>query len=105
MNTSTVAVGTGALVVGGMWANGKPLNIKIVIGIGAYAICLSVLSAADPGMANSVGFLVFFLACGYYLADDPNGQPGLVSKLFGGAAAGTPTAPTAPGRVVIPGGR
>lgn len=98
MNTSTVAVGTGALVVGGMWANGKPLNIKIIIGIGAYAVCLSVLSAADPGMANSVGFLVFFLACGYYLADSPSG-PGLVTKLFGGGVGGAPTAP------VVPGGR
>jgi hypothetical protein len=102
MNTSTVAVGTGALVVGGMWANGKPLNIKIIIGIGAYAVCLSVLSAADPGMANSVGFLVFFLACGYYLADSP-GQQGLVSKLFGGAAGAAPT--TAAPVPVIPGGR
>jgi uncharacterized membrane protein YfcA len=86
MNTTTVAVGTGAVVVAGRWANGEQVNIKIAIGVGAYAICLSILSAADAGMANTLAFMVFFLACTYYLADDKAAnRQGLVSKLFGGA--------------------
>jgi hypothetical protein len=86
VNTTTVAVGTGALVVAGRWANKEPVTIKIAIGVGAYAVCLSVLSAVDAQMAGSLAFIVFFVACGYYLADDKAAnRTGLVSKLFGGA--------------------
>lgn len=86
MNTTTVAVGTGAIVVAGRWANKEQVNVKIAIGVGAYAVCLSILSAADAQMANTLAFMVLFLACTYYLADDKaSGRTGLVSKLFGGA--------------------
>lgn len=80
MNTTTIAVGTGAVVVAGHWANEKPLNIKVAIGIGAYAVCLSILSAADAQMANALAFMVFFAACAVYVAKGPQG-PGLISKL------------------------
>lgn len=83
MNTTTVAVGTGALVVAGRWANNEPFDVKVAIGVGAYAICLSILSAADAQMANTLAFMVFFLASVRYLADDKaGGRTGLVSKLF-----------------------
>jgi len=82
MNTTTVAVGTGAIVVAGRWANNEPFSIKVAIGVGAYAVCLSLLSAADAQMANTLAFMVFFLACVYYVADDKAAnRKGLVSKL------------------------
>jgi uncharacterized membrane protein YfcA len=88
MNLTTVAVGTGAIVVAGRWANKEQVTIKVAIGVGAYAICLSMLSAADAQMANSLAFMVFFLACTYYLADDKaSGRQGLVTKLFKSAGA------------------
>jgi len=88
MNTTTVAVGTGAIVVAGRWANNQPITVKVAIGVGAYAVCLSILSAADAQMANSLAFLVFFVACAYYVAPSANG-PGLVSKLGFSGATGT----------------
>jgi uncharacterized membrane protein YfcA len=80
VNTTTIAVGTGAIVVAGRWANEQPVDIKIAIGVGTYAICLALLSAADAKMANTVAFMVFFLACVRYI---PSGEagPGLISKL------------------------
>ena len=80
MNTTTIAVGTGLIVVAGRWANKQPLDIKPVVGIGAYAISLAILSAADPQMANTLAFIVFASACFYYLAESPSG-PGLISAL------------------------
>jgi len=87
VNTTTMAVGTGAVVVGGRWANKQPIDIKIAIGVGAYAVSLAILSAADPGMANTLSFLVFFAACTWYLAPSAAG-PGLVSALGWSGKAG-----------------
>jgi len=80
VNTTTIAVGTGAVVVAGHWANEKPLSIKILIGVGGYAVCLALLSAADAQMANTLAFMVFFAACAIYVAPSAQG-PGLISKL------------------------
>lgn len=80
MNTTTVAVGTGAVVVAGRWANKQPVDIKTVIGVGVYAVSLSMLSAVDAQMANTLAFIVFASACFYYLAESPSG-PGLISAL------------------------
>jgi hypothetical protein len=87
VNTTTVAVGTSAVVVAGRWANKQPVDIKIAIGLGAYAVSLAMLSAADPGMANTLSFLVFFAACTWYLAESPAG-PGLVKALGWSGTAG-----------------
>ena len=63
MNATTWAVGTSAIVVAGRWATGKPLDIKLVVGLGAYAVALSFVSAADPELANKFAIMVFFAAC------------------------------------------
>lgn len=77
-----MAAGTGMLVIAGRWANAQPLDIKIVVGVGAYAISLSLLSQADDTMAAMLAAIVFFAACGLYL-------PGLVQKMgWGGSPAG-----------------
>jgi len=63
MNTTTWAVGTSAIVVAGRWATEKPLDIKLVVGLGAYAIGLSVLSTVDADIAAKLSAMVFFMAC------------------------------------------
>ena len=63
MNATTWAVGTTAIVVAGRWATEKPLDIKLVVGLGGYAIGLSVLSNIDADIAAKLSAMVFFLAC------------------------------------------
>jgi hypothetical protein len=63
MNTTTWAVGTTAVVVAGRWATEKPLDIKLVVGLGAYAIGLSIVSSIDADIAAKLSAMVFFLAC------------------------------------------
>jgi phenolic acid decarboxylase len=63
MNTTTWAVGTSAVVVAGRWATDKPLDIKLVIGLGVYAVSLSLLSNMDAELAAKFSGLVFFAAC------------------------------------------
>lgn len=80
MNTTTTVVGTGAIVAAGRWANGQTLDIKIAIGIGVFALALSLLGNADERLAGQFALAVFILACFRYL-------PGIVQKLgFAGAA-------------------
>ena len=80
MNTTTMVVGTGVLVAAGRWANAQPLDIKIAVGVGVFALALSILGAADEKLAGQFALLVFILACFRYL-------PGIVQKLgFTGAA-------------------
>lgn len=63
MNTTVWAVGTSAIVVAGRWATGKPLDIKLVVGLGAYAISLSLVSNIDAEIASKLSAMVFFMAC------------------------------------------
>jgi hypothetical protein len=63
MNTTAWAVGTTAVVVAGRWANEKPLDIKLVVGLGAYAISLSIASNIDADIAAKLSAMVFFMAC------------------------------------------
>jgi len=63
MNASVWAVGTSAIVVAGRWANAKPLDIKLVVGLGAYAVSLSIVSNIDADIAAKLSAMVFFMAC------------------------------------------
>lgn len=63
MNTAVWAVGTSAIVVAGRWATAKPLDIKLVVGLGAYAVSLSVVSNIDADIAAKLSAMVFFMAC------------------------------------------
>lgn len=79
MNTTTTVVGTGVLVAAGRWANNQPLDIRIAIGVGAFALILSLIGNADEDLAAKFALAVFILACFRYL-------PGIVQKLgFAGA--------------------
>lgn len=86
MNTTTVVVGTGAVVVAGRWANKQPVDIKIAIGVGVYAISMAMLSSADAETANTLSYIVFATACLFYLAESPQG-PGVIKALGWGGTA------------------
>ena len=63
MNATTWAVGTSAVVIAGRWATGKPLDIKLIVGMGAYAVSLSLLSNVNAELAAKFSGLVFLIAC------------------------------------------
>lgn len=63
MNTTTWAVGTSAVVVAGRWSDGKPLDIKLVVGLGVYATSMALLSNVDADLAAKFAGIVFFAAC------------------------------------------
>jgi len=62
MNTTTSVVATGVIVIAGRWANDKPIELRIVIGAGAFALGLSLLSGADPELASKFALLVLIVA-------------------------------------------
>lgn len=49
MNTTNAAVGTGALVVIGRWAEGNGLEVKVVVGVVGLAVLLALLPDAIAG--------------------------------------------------------
>ena len=63
MNTTTWAVGTSAIVVTGRWATEKPLDIKLVVGLGVYAVSMALVSNVDADVAAKLSAMVFFAAC------------------------------------------
>lgn len=67
MNTTTAAVGTGAIVVAGRWSAGFKIDIQIGVGVGVYAIALSLLSSTNELLGQQVAILVLFAAIGVYL--------------------------------------
>ena len=67
MNTSTAVVTTGVIAAAGRWAGNEPLDIKFAIGIGAFAVIMSVFSAFNDELAGLFGILVLLLACFKYL--------------------------------------
>lgn len=63
MNTTTWAVGTAAIVVAGRWTTDKPVDIKVVVGLGVYAASMAVVSNVDADIAAKLSAMVFFAAC------------------------------------------
>lgn len=62
MNTTGVVVATGVIVIGGRWANGDPVDVKIGVGFGVYALMLSLLTEANPKLAGQFSILVLVMA-------------------------------------------
>lgn len=54
----TVAVISGALVVGGKWARGQSPNIDNAVGVAGIAIGLAVLDQMNASLANAFGLLI-----------------------------------------------
>jgi hypothetical protein len=60
---------TGSIVVVGRWVQDKPVNARIVIGIVASALFLSLLGQADAKLAGQFGALVLITAVFAYAPD------------------------------------
>lgn len=55
--TTMIAVSS-LVVVGGKWANGEKLSVKLAIGIGGYAIGLAVMAEVSEPIASQIGLIV-----------------------------------------------
>jgi hypothetical protein len=72
MNTTNAVALTGLLVVAGRWSAGKPLDIRVAVGVGGVALGLSALSSADEGLAGKFAVLILvtaIFAYGPWIAD------------------------------------
>lgn len=58
LNPVTVAVISGALVVGGKWARGQSPNIDNAVGVAGIAIGLAVLDQMNEQLSNAFGALI-----------------------------------------------
>lgn len=82
MNTTAVAVGTSGIVVAGRWSQGKPLELKIAVGLGVYVLSLATLQAVDERLGLGFALITIFSAALVYL-------PSIVEKLgYKGASSG-----------------
>lgn len=70
MNTTTAAVGTGALVVVGRWSEGDTISVRVVVGVVFLAVFLSIM---PPKIATQFGYLIMFVVAARYL-------PGIVGR-------------------------
>lgn len=60
--TTTLAFVTGAFVIGTKWADGQGFDAKTAIGVGFYAIMLSLMDDVNHEIAMRVGALVLLVA-------------------------------------------
>lgn len=65
----TTVVATAVVVYAGRTAQEKPIDIRIAVGAGAFAIGLTLLSNADEKLARQFGWMVLLAACFMYLPD------------------------------------
>jgi len=79
MSTQPQLIGTGIVVVAGRWAQGKPLDIKIGIGLGVYALALAAITAGNPKLASQFSTLVLVSAL-FLFAIPVSDKLGLLKK-------------------------
>lgn len=58
MNPVAAAVITGALIVGGKWADGKAPTVENGVGVAGIAIGLALLEQGSPKLATAFGWLI-----------------------------------------------
>lgn len=66
MNTTNAVVGIGILTVAGRWSQGKPLDIKVAIGVGALSLFLAAFNDSYPELAGKFAVLVLIAAVFLY---------------------------------------
>lgn len=66
MDTTTSTLLAGTLVIVGRWAQGKPINVRIIIGLIGSAIFLSLIAEADDKLARNFGAMVLLTALFVY---------------------------------------
>ncbi len=62
MNSTSSIVLTGGIVTLGQWVEGKPLSMRVVVGVTFAAIGLSVLGNFDQRVANQMALLILVAA-------------------------------------------
>lgn len=66
MDTTNAVLMTGVLVVGGRWAQDKPLDIRIAVGTAGLALFLAVINASQPDLASKFAVLILVSAAFLY---------------------------------------
>lgn len=66
METTNAVVGVALITVAGRWSEGKPLDIKIAIGMGALAIFLSAFNDSYPELTSKFTILILVSAVFIY---------------------------------------
>jgi hypothetical protein len=62
MDTTTSVVLTGTIVTVGTWSEGKPLNVRIVVGGTVLAVTLAALDSSNPQFAQAMAALILTAA-------------------------------------------
>ena len=60
--TTTIAFVTGAFVIGTRWADGQGFDVKTAIGVGFYAVSLSLLDGVNHEIAVRLAVLILLVA-------------------------------------------
>lgn len=60
--TTTIAFVTGAFVIGTRWADGQGFDVKTAIGVGFYAVSLSIADGINHEIAMRIAVLVLIVA-------------------------------------------
>lgn len=65
-STTNAVVLTGAIVVGGYWANDRKLSIRLAVGGTVLMLALAAMNEADPGLASKFAVLIVVAALFMY---------------------------------------
>lgn len=79
METTNAVVGVAIITIAGRWSQGKPLDIRIAIGMGALAIFLSAFNDVKPELASKFTVLILISALFIY-GPDIFKKAGLIQK-------------------------
>ena len=67
MDTGTAVVATGLVVALGHWTQNKPLDVKVFVGVGVYAVSLALIQQGSPELASQFALLVLLTALFFYV--------------------------------------
>lgn len=62
MNTTSLMVFTGGMVVAGRWAQKKPFSANVAVGTVGVAVFLSLISQFQPEIAERFALVIFITA-------------------------------------------
>lgn len=69
VGTTSAIVVTGLLAVAGRWAQDKPLDVKVVVGIAVASLFLAFMAEVNEPLAQGFGILIVTVAAFTYLPD------------------------------------
>jgi len=66
-STTSLGVGTMAIVIAGQWSKGNLVPIKVIVGSTVYILLLSFVDEANPKLARMFAILVLITALFLYI--------------------------------------